>query len=228
MGNTPLTSRFPSQTASNAVLWSFPWYEPDQSFEQIVELSGNFETSWRPCDTSLSLTFVDESPSLRAIRDGHRPDGGTNVVHTFPWHQLTHDLTHRGARAFQVFHRHWTPLFRHRNWNKWVPFYNAANVLKSTHSKHAITVTSHELHVVSNHRPFGCLFNSLLRLTSKKTSKLRYSSSVRGIHRPPAYFTHKGPVTRKVFPFHDIIMPWLAREARAFQKLQKSYLSMYE
>ena len=29
---------------------------------------------------------------------------------------------------------------------------------------------------------------------------------VRGIHQPPANSPHKGPVTRKMFPFDDVIM----------------------
>ena len=31
---------------------------------------------------------------------------------------------------------------------------------------------------------------------------------VMGIHRPPVNFPHKGPVTRKMFPFDDIIVSW--------------------
>ena len=31
---------------------------------------------------------------------------------------------------------------------------------------------------------------------------------VRGIHRRPVNSPHKGPVTRKMFPFHDVIMKW--------------------
>ena len=47
---------------------------------------------------------------------------------------------------------------------------------------------------VSNHQPRGCLLNRLFRRRSKKTSKLR----VTGLY--------KGPVTRKMFPFDDVIM----------------------
>ena len=32
---------------------------------------------------------------------------------------------------------------------------------------------------------------------------------VRGIHRGPVNSPHKGPVTRKMFPFDDVIMQWL-------------------
>ena len=33
-------------------------------------------------------------------------------------------------------------------------------------------------------------------------------ASVRGIHRWPVNFTHKGPVTRKMFPLDDVIMKY--------------------
>ena len=31
---------------------------------------------------------------------------------------------------------------------------------------------------------------------------------VRGLHRGPVNSPHKWPVTRKMFPFHDVIMIW--------------------
>ena len=40
----------------------------------------------------------------------------------------------------------------------------------------------------------------------KKTSKLRVTGFVRGINRWPVNSPHKGPVTRKMFPFDDVIM----------------------
>ena len=46
--------------------------------------------------------------------------------------------------------------------------------------------------IVSNHQPHGCLLTRLFRRRSKKTSKLNSR--------------HKGPVTRKMFPFDDVIM----------------------
>ena len=44
------------------------------------------------------------------------------------------------------------------------------------------------------------------RRISKKTSKLRVAGFVRGIHRWPVNSPHKGPVTRKMIPFDDVIM----------------------
>ena len=46
---------------------------------------------------------------------------------------------------------------------------------------------------VSNHQPHDCLLNRLFRRRWKKTSKLH---------------VHNGPVTRKMFPFDDVIMWW--------------------
>ena len=55
---------------------------------------------------------------------------------------------------------------------------------------------------VSNHQPHGRLLNRLFRRRSKKTSKLRVTGLCVGISPGP----HKGPVTRKMFPFDDVIM----------------------
>ena len=56
---------------------------------------------------------------------------------------------------------------------------------------------------VSNHRPLDCLLNRLFRSTGL----------CEGIHRWPANSPHNRPVTRKMFPFHDVFMtPWIARD----------------
>ena len=56
---------------------------------------------------------------------------------------------------------------------------------------------------VSNHQPHDCLLNRLFRRKSKKTSKLRVTGlcAVNSLGIP-----HKWPVTRKMFPFDDVIM----------------------
>ena len=62
---------------------------------------------------------------------------------------------------------------------------------------------------VSNNQPHDCLLFRLFKWRSKKTSKLRVTASlafVRGIHRSPANSPHKWPVTRKMFPFDDVIV----------------------
>ena len=59
---------------------------------------------------------------------------------------------------------------------------------------------------VSNHQPHGCLLNRLFRCRSKKTSKLRVTGLCVGNSPEPVNSPHKGPVTRKMFPFDDLIM----------------------
>ena len=64
---------------------------------------------------------------------------------------------------------------------------------------------------VSNHQPHGCLLNRLFRRRSKKTSKLRVTGLCVGNSPGPVNSPHKGPVTRKMFPFDDVIMGYKYR-----------------
>ena len=50
------------------------------------------------------------------------------------------------------------------------------------------------------------LLNRLFRHRSKKTSKLRVTGLCAGISPGSVNSPHKGPVTRKMFPFNDVIM----------------------
>ena len=59
---------------------------------------------------------------------------------------------------------------------------------------------------VSNHQPHGCLLNRLFRRKSRKHQSSASLAFVREIHRGPVNFPHKWPVTRKMFPFDDVIM----------------------
>ena len=63
---------------------------------------------------------------------------------------------------------------------------------------------------VSNHQPHDCLLNRLFRRGTKKTSKLASLAFVWGIHRWPVNSPHKWPITRKMFPFDDVIMRFVA------------------
>ena len=59
---------------------------------------------------------------------------------------------------------------------------------------------------VSNHQPHYCLLSRLFRLISKKTSKLRATGLRAWNSSWPVNSPHKWPVTRKLFPFDDVIM----------------------
>ena len=58
----------------------------------------------------------------------------------------------------------------------------------------------------SNHQPHGCLLSRLFRRRSKKTSKLCFTGLCVGNSPVPVNSPHKGPVTRKMFPFDHVIM----------------------
>ena len=62
---------------------------------------------------------------------------------------------------------------------------------------------------VLNHRRLHWLLNRFSRRRSKKTSKIRVTDlRVTGLHRWPIDSPHKGPLTRKMLPFDDVIMGW--------------------
>ena len=59
---------------------------------------------------------------------------------------------------------------------------------------------------VSNHRCLDCLLDRLFRRRSKKTSKLRVTDICEGNPTVTGVFPHKGPLTRKMLRFDDVIM----------------------
>ena len=59
---------------------------------------------------------------------------------------------------------------------------------------------------VSNHQPHGGLLNRYSDADQRKTSKLRVTGLCVGNSPGPVNSPHKGPVTRKMFPFDDVIM----------------------
>ena len=74
---------------------------------------------------------------------------------------------------------------------------------------------------VSNHQPHECLLNRLFRRRSKKTSKLRVTGLCVGNSPGPVNSPHKGPVTRKMFPFDDVIMVCVSNLSHPFLWLWK-------
>ena len=59
---------------------------------------------------------------------------------------------------------------------------------------------------VSNHQPRDCLLNRLFSADQRKHHSSASLAFWRGIHRWPVNSPHRGPVTRKRFPFDDVIM----------------------
>ena len=75
-----------------------------------------------------------------------------------------------------------------------------------TRNNHTLRWRHNDQDGVSNHQPHGCLLNRLFRRRSNKTSKLRVTGLCVGNSPGPVNSPHKGPVTRKMFPFDDVIM----------------------
>ena len=102
------------------------------------------------------------------------------------------------------------------NESRWEYLYNTPFPLHWRHNDHD---------GVWNHQPHGCLLNRLLRRRSKKTSKLRVTGLCVGNSPGPVNSPHKGPVTRKMFPFDDVIM---RNCCHSYQKIVASiYLDSY-
>ena len=59
-------------------------------------------------------------------------------------------------------------------------------------------------YLFTNSRSLYCLLDCLFRSRSKKTSKLNVTGLCQG--NSPVNSQHKGPVTRKMFPFDAVIM----------------------
>ena len=117
---------------------------------------------------------------------------------------------------------HITRIYRSRQWQYlmmqiigrfWIDWYNTES--------HLGTITKGENSVVcvplqwrhngqdgvSNHQPHESLLNPSFKRKSKKPSKVRATGLCAG--NSPVNSPHKGSVTRKMFPFDDVIMNYL-------------------
>ena len=83
---------------------------------------------------------------------------------------------------------------------------------------------------VPNHQPYDCLLNRLFRRRSKKISKLRVTGLCEGNSPGTGNSPHKWPVTPKMFPFYDVIMPrtnWMPFHGRHFEMHFGEWKFMY-
>ena len=92
-------------------------------------------------------------------------------------------------------HQRWSAVFM--CWNVAILCFGIITALHWRHNDHD---------GVSNHQPHGCLLNRLFRRRWKKTSMLRVTGLCVGNSPGPVKSPHMGPVTRKMFPFDDVIM----------------------
>ena len=60
---------------------------------------------------------------------------------------------------------------------------------------------------VSNHQPYDCFYSTVYSGADQRKHQSSASLTfLRGIHRWPVNFPHKWPVTRKMFPFDDVLV----------------------
>ena len=95
----------------------------------------------------------------------------------------------------------WCSRFRDRD-----GYFGKYRLLDTIYEKKSLQWRHNDHDSVSNHQPHGCLLNRLFRCRSKKTSKLRFTGLCVGNSPGPVNSPHKGPITRKMFPFDDVIM----------------------
>ena len=75
---------------------------------------------------------------------------------------------------------------------------------------------------ISNHQPYDCLLNRLFKGRSKKTSKLRVTGICVG-NSPGT----KWPVTRKMFPFDDVIMARVSWSRAEYWSVGHNFIVMH-
>ena len=111
----------------------------------------------------------------------------------------------------------------------WVNF--LASVTPSTHLNPSRRMTSNINPLqwrhngrgsVSNHQPHDCLLNRFSGAGQRKHQSSASLAFVRGIHRWPVNSPHKGPVTRKIYPFDDVIMLFVASSVTENEKTIKN------
>ena len=116
-------------------------------------------------------------------------------------HQLPLDYPNEGplVRILVLF------LLASTGWTN-SPVAEELNVMMLARLEHSLRWRQNGRNSVSNHQPHDCLFNRLFRRRSRKTSKLRVTGLCVGNSPGPVNSPHKGPVTRKMLPFDDVIM----------------------
>ena len=101
-----------------------------------------------------------------------------------------------------------TKLFEERPRSICILFiiYRYIYIVRLIKTRHGFVRWRHNEHDgVSSHRRLDCLFSPLFRRRSKKASKLRVTGLCDENSPVIGEFPHKWPVTRKMFPFDDVL-----------------------
>ena len=122
----------------------------------------------------------------------------------FPWFLIAK------SHSFRPKQESFLSFLHEKLYNVFIDTFNSINECVRWHLIHGAGKFQwryNERDGVSNHRGLDCLQNHLLRLGSKKISKLRVTGLCEGNSPVIGEFpAHNGPVTRKMFPFDGAIM----------------------
>ena len=103
-----------------------------------------------------------------------------------------------------IYHGHDDKIFRENTTSIWEFFCIDRRTLQWRYNERD-GVSNHQPHDLY-HQPHDWLLKRLFGCRSKKTSKLRVTGLCEGNSPVTGDFPHTGPVTRKMFPFDDVIM----------------------
>ena len=168
----------------------------------------------------------------------------SNYSHVKQWYVLTHPwpnlkgglvktIENYGCNDFKVqfncfifqkVHKHFILQLRDIDWGDWQK--SGAICSRRTQREYSLQWRQNGRDCVSNHQPRHCLLSRLFGRRSKKTSKLRVTGLCAGNQRGPVNSPHKWPVTRKMFPFDDVIMSSQLSVIQYFSKPRDSFLSV--
>ena len=129
----------------------------------------------------------------------------------------------QSSNQFDQYAQMWSlkVMVNHIRWNRFIVFIAASR--SYTFQGHGCT--SHYNDVIMSAMTSQITGVSIICLIvgSGEDQRKHQSSAplafVRGIHRWPVNSPHKGPVTRKMFPFDDIIMIWRHRMTTFWNQL---------
>ena len=208
----------PPTKSSDAELWYFIWSAPEQAIEQVFEQ----DLRRRRAHNDVPASQMFSWNTSRKHIDKHW-NTLTNILQTtilslsFLWTflikwKIVKTCSQLSNRQFsiglgndlapQLWFMKWVDKVESSFWRR-LRFVNLLNeyydLLQWRHN---------ELDGVSNHRRHNCFVNSTI--CSGEDQRRHQSSAslafARGIHRWPVNSPHKGPVTRKRFPFDDVII----------------------
>ena len=204
MYHWPVSTKYPFMVNTNTINWNlilcFNTLRPRQNGRRFPDNIFKYiflnENAW--ISLKISLKFVpmfrmNNIPALVQKMAWRRP-GDKPLSEPMMGNSLTHICVTRPQWV-----KHWYHCNQYQHSWLWQHSSQWWLVAWSLHWRH------NGRDSVSNHQPHDCILNRLFRRRSKKTSQLRVTG-VWGIHGGPVTSPHKWLVTRKMFPFDDVIM----------------------